>query len=65
MVCSDINYTAWQEGSRKEIERAFGVLKAKWQCLARPMMHQINLEQIGSRVTAPALSFTTCVCQIE
>jgi hypothetical protein len=43
-------YTAWQEGARKDIERAFGILKAKWQCLTRPM-HQIKLEQIGARMT--------------
>jgi hypothetical protein len=25
-------YTAWQEGARKDIERAFGILKAQCQC---------------------------------
>jgi hypothetical protein len=31
-------YAAWQEACRKDIERAFGVLKAQWQILARPIM---------------------------
>jgi len=44
------NYTAWQEGARKDIERAFGGLKATWQFVAKPiMMH--NLKSISDRVT--------------
>jgi hypothetical protein len=31
-------YTGWQEACRKDIERAFGVLKSTWQCLARPFL---------------------------
>ena len=26
----------WQEAKRKDVERAFGVLKGKFQCLERP-----------------------------
>jgi hypothetical protein len=53
-------YTAWQEGARKDIERAFGILQSKWQCLARPM-HQINLEQIGARMTCCMILHNMCV----
>jgi Plant transposon protein len=60
MTEKDKNYTAWQEGSRKDIERAFGVFKGKWQCLARPM-HQINLQHIGQRVTACIILHNMCV----
>ena len=53
-------YTGWQEAARKDIERAFGVLKGKWQCLARPMT-QINLQQIGKRVGACLVLHNMCV----
>ena len=43
-------YTAWQEASRKDIERAFGVLKGVWQFLERPI-HLMKLDDIASRVT--------------
>jgi Plant transposon protein len=53
-------YTKWQEAVRKDIERAFGVLQGKWQCLARPM-HQISLEQIGMRMTCCLILHNMCV----
>jgi len=31
-------YTGWQEACRKDVERAFGVLKATWQFLDRPIL---------------------------
>jgi Plant transposon protein len=43
------HYTAWQEASRKDIERAFGVLKCTWQCLGRPFLLQ-GLEEISDVV---------------
>jgi hypothetical protein len=30
-------FSSWQEAVRKDIERAFGVLKGRWQVLARPI----------------------------
>jgi hypothetical protein len=42
-------YTAWQEAARKDIERAFGVLKGTWQCLQRPI-HLHHLRDIADRV---------------
>jgi Plant transposon protein len=33
----DKRFTEWQEAARKDIERAFGVLQARWQCIARPI----------------------------
>jgi Plant transposon protein len=53
-------YTAWQEASRKDIERAFALLQGKWQCMARPM-HQMDLECIGSRVAACLILHNMCV----
>lgn len=32
----DCNFTYWQESVRKDIERAFGVLQARWRMLAMP-----------------------------
>jgi hypothetical protein len=34
----DTKFTAWQEAARKDIERAFGVLKAVWQFCQRPIL---------------------------
>ena len=36
-------YTKWQEGARKEIERAFAILQSKFQFVCRPiLLHNIN-----------------------
>ncbi len=43
-------YTKWQEAVRKDIERAFGVLKGTWQFLERPI-HLLDLNLISKRVT--------------
>ena len=42
-------YTYWQEGAHKDIERAFGVLKGKYQFVAQPiLMH--NMTDIANRL---------------
>lgn len=43
-------YTAWQESARKDVERAFGMLKATWQFLARPIF-LLDLKTISARAT--------------
>jgi hypothetical protein len=46
------NYTSWQEGARKDVERAFGVLKSTWQqFLDRPMLLH-DLKDISNRVVS-------------
>lgn len=35
----DRNFTHWQESCRKDIERAFGVLQARWRILSFPARH--------------------------
>jgi Plant transposon protein len=53
-------YTEWQEAVRKDIERAFGVLQAKWQCMARPIyFHKLDL--ISSMVTCALILHNMCV----
>jgi hypothetical protein len=42
-------YTSWQEGARKDVERAFGVLKNTWQFLDRPILLH-DLTDISNRV---------------
>ena len=42
-------FTQWQESARKDVERAFGVLKGTWQFLERPVLLH-NLEEISNRV---------------
>jgi hypothetical protein len=43
------NYTSWQEGARKDVERAFGVLKNTWKFLDRPILFH-DLKDISNRV---------------
>jgi hypothetical protein len=44
-------YTSWQEGARKDVERAFGVLKNTWQFLDRPIL-LYDLKDISNRVVS-------------
>jgi hypothetical protein len=46
----DKRYTGWQEASRKDVERAFAVLKKRYQFLDRPI-HQHKVQEIANRVT--------------
>ena len=47
-------FTEWQEGARKDIERAFGVLKIVWQCVDRPVLLH-NLVEIKNLVLCSLL----------
>ena len=52
--------TSWQEAARKDIERAFGVLQAKFQFLARPIvLHDLKL--IEEVVTCCLILHNMCV----
>jgi len=42
-------YTDWQESTRKDIERGFGVLQGKFQFMTKPI-HLFELTMIASRV---------------
>ena len=44
-------FTKWQEAARKDIERAFGVLQRRWQCVARPI-YLMELKHIRNMVTS-------------
>ena len=44
-------FTKWQEAARKDIERAFGVLQCRWQCVARPI-YLMELKHIRNMVTS-------------
>ena len=53
-------YAGWQEAVRKDIERAFGVLKGQWQVLFRPiLLHQT--EDISKRASACFILHNMCV----
>ena len=57
---SEKAFTAWQEAARKDIERAFGVLQAKFQVMARPFQgHSLN--KIGSIASACLIMHNMCV----
>jgi Plant transposon protein len=57
---SEKRFTAWQESARKDIERAFGVLKGRWQCLDRPQFF-INLNRIADRVCCCLILHNMCI----
>ena len=52
--------TSWQESARKDIERAFGVLQAKFQFLARPIALQ-DLKLIEEMVVCCLILHNMCV----
>ena len=52
--------TSWQESARKDIERAFGVLQAKFQVLARPIVIR-SLKLIEEIVTCCLILHNMCV----
>ena len=52
--------TSWQESARKDIERAFGVLQAKFQVLARPIVIR-SLKLIEEVVTCCLILHNMCV----
>jgi hypothetical protein len=57
---SEKKFTKWQESTRKDIERAFGVLQGKFQYMARPVDDH-DLEIIGKRVKTCLILHNMCV----
>jgi hypothetical protein len=53
-------YTAWQEASRKDIERAFGVLQSPFQVMVRPFLGH-SLKKISNVVSACLIMHNMCV----
>ena len=53
-------FTSFQESARKDIERAFGVLQAKFQVLARPIT-LMDTELIGVMVSCCLILHNMCV----
>ena len=53
-------YSKWQEGARKDIERAFGVLQSKFQFIARPI-HLYQTDDIAMRVATCMILHNMCV----
>ena len=51
LTAQEIAFTEWQESSRKDIERAFGVLQCRFQVMARPF-HAISLVKMSNTVSA-------------
>ena len=43
-------FSTWQEGARKDVERAFGVFQGKWKAVASPI-HTMDPKSIASLVT--------------
>jgi len=53
-------FTQWQEGARKDIERAFGVLQSKFQFVARPI-HLFKVDDISKRIGTCIILHNMCV----
>jgi len=53
-------FVQWQEACRKDIERAFGVLQSKFQCMARPFLHH-DLVSMSKRVGCCMILHNMCV----
>jgi Plant transposon protein len=53
-------FAQWQEACRKDIERAFGILQGKFQCMARPF-HQLDLDRVSNRVACCLILHNMCV----
>ena len=53
-------FTAWQEAARKDVERAFGVLKGKFQFMDRPMQ-LYDLDDTADRVVTCLILHNICV----
>ncbi len=54
------SFTAWQEAARKEVERAFGVLQARFQVMSWPFQgHSLN--KISNIVSACLIMHNMCV----
>ena len=52
--------TSWQDGARKDIERAFGILQSKFQWIARHI-NLYNLNDISTRVATCLILHNMCV----
>ena len=60
VLYSERQFSAWQESSRKDIERAFGQLQGKFQFMARPI-HYMKMEKIKDRVGTCLTLHNMCV----
>jgi hypothetical protein len=50
VTTEESTFTSWQEGARKDVERAFGVFQAKWKSVATPIQ-TIDPKYIASMVS--------------
>ena len=53
-------YTQWQESVRKAIERAFGILKERWQWVERPIQLR-DVQEISLRMNTCLILHNICV----
>ena len=53
-------YTKWQESVRKAIERAFGILKERWQWVDRPIQLR-DVQEISLRMNTCLILHNICV----
>ena len=53
-------FTKWQESARKDIERAFGVLQGKFQCVCRPVT-MMNSDRMSNMMSCSLIIHNWCV----
>lgn len=52
--------TKWQESTRKDVERAFGLLQMRFQCTGRPI-HLMNMDMIAEMMSCCLVLHNMCV----
>ena len=57
---ADKNFAMWQEGARKDIERAFGVLQCRWKAMTYPIQRS-DLEGACSLTACCLIMHNMCV----
>ena len=62
MTRMEKRYTKWQESARKSIERAFGILKERFQWVDRPIQ-LIDLKEISLRMNTCIILHNMCVSE--
>lgn len=62
MIWKEKRYTAWQEGARKSIERAFGILKEKFKWVENSIQ-LFDLQDISMRMSTCLILHNMCVSE--
>ena len=51
IIRQEVRFAAWQESARKDVERAFGILKSQWKFVEHKI-HLLDLSKISLRMNS-------------